>query len=189
MPLRLLDVDSKLVARSLSGDSQAFDALVARHRQHVYALACQMTGDREWAEDITVEVFVEVYQSLSMFEERSRFSTWLRRISVNVCLEHIRRSKAKRQIKECPLEVEEIASATDPAEVVISRELSQRIGAAIEALSPAHRAAVALFYVDGLSYDEIGKMLGIPRNTARSRVFHGTRALRDQLQSQGIIES
>jgi len=187
MPLRFLDLDAQLVSSFLNGNSQAFDQLIAKHKERVYNLAYQMTGDRDWAEDIAVDVFVEVHQSLQGFRGRASFTTWLYRVTVNICLEHIRRKKAKRQIEELPLEGLEVASAEDITGSFLDRELASRVVKAIQSLSPSQRAAVAMFYVEGRTYDEIGEILGIPRDTARSRVFHGTQVLRKKLQREGLI--
>jgi len=187
MPLRPQDRDARLVRRFLDGDAQAFDELVARHRRHIYNLAYQMTADREWAEDIAADVLLEAYQSLPRFQGRSSFSSWLYRITVNVCLEHVRRRKASRRVREVPLEGNELASGVDVVEVVMTRAVAEKITRAIWALPPAQRAATVMYHVEGRSYDEIGRILGVPRNTARSRVFHGTRLLRRKLESDGLI--
>ena len=181
--------DSALVERFLTGDARAFDALVARHKERVYSLIYRMTGDREWAEDITVEAFVEAHESLPSFGRRASFGTWLHRVAVNVCLEHLLRRKAKRQIQEVPLDGADVSSEPPSLDVMMTRELADRIVEAMQGLPPAQRATLSLFYLEEHSHREIAEILGIPRNTVKTRIFHGTRALRDQLQSEGIISA
>lgn len=187
MALRLLNRDSTLVDSFLNGELRAFDTLVARHKLRVYSLVYRMTGDREWAEDITVAVFVEAYQSLVKYKRRASFSTWLHRIAVNVCLEHLRRSKAKRRIDEVPLDGREIPCRTSPYDTVLSKELADRVVTAMQTLPEAQRAAVTLYYLEERSQAEIARILGIPKNTVKTRIFYGTRALRDELRAQAIV--
>ena len=181
--------DITLAEKFLRGDAQAFDALVARHKERVYSLIYRMTGDREWAEDITVEVFVEAYQSLPSFRQRASFATWLHRVAVNVCLEHLRSLKAKRQIQEVQLDEADVPSRLSAADVMMTRELADQIVRAMQTLPLAQRAALSLFYLEERTHSEIAEILGIPKNTVKTRIFYGTRALRDQLQAKGIISS
>lgn len=180
------DRDLGLVDRVLKGDSWAFDALVARHKRRVYDLACRMTGDRDWAEDITVEVFLEAYRSLPRFRGVSCFKTWLHRVAVNVSLQHLRQRKAKRQIEELPLTDQVPVSSADPADEVAQRELIQHVMRAVHKLPSAQRVALVLFYVKGLSQAEIAELLGVPRNTVKTRIFYGTQALRRHVEAAGI---
>jgi len=180
-------MDSKVIDCFLAGDASAFDALVERHRQRVFNLVYRMTNDREWAEDITVEVLVEVFLSLPKFKKRAQFATWLHRVALNVCLESIRRRKSKKHLPEAPLEEAELAAVSDPAESITSNDLAARVTAAMQLLPETHRAAMTMFYLEELTCAEIAKILGIPRNTAKTRIFHGTKILRDKLRAKGIL--
>jgi len=180
-------MDSNLIDRFLEGDASAFDALVERHRQRVFNLVYRITNDRDWAEDITVKVFVEVYVALPQFKKQAKFATWLHRIAVNVCLENIRRRKAKKLLREVQLEEGGLAGASDPAQGAMARDLAARVTAAMQVLPETHRAAITMFYLEQRSYAEIAEILGIPRNTAKTRIFHGTKVLRDRLRAEGIL--
>ncbi len=182
------DRDAALVGSFLQGDLSAFDALVARHRGHVYGVAYRMTRDREAAEDITVEAFCEAYRGLPRFRPQARFSTWLHRITVNVCLEHLRHARRKRQVEEVALE-DDLPAPTDAAETVITRDLACRIVRAIEELPPAQQEAIRMFYFEQRSCAEIAQALKIPRNTVKTRLFYGTKALRDRFEAEAVLES
>ena len=183
----MADADFQLVDRFSEGDAAAFDALVERHKQRVFNLVYRMTGDREWAEEITIDVFLETYLSLPSFNKRAKFGTWLHRLAVNVCLEHIRRKKAKRQLEEVPLKEEEVAAPVSPAEIAMTNQLAEQVVRAMQTLPDVHRAAITMFYLEERSCAEIAEILGIPRNTVKTRLFYGTRTLRDQLRAKGIL--
>ena len=180
-------MDSEAVDRFLGGDERAFDALVQRHRQRIFDLVYRMTNDRDWAEDITVDVLVEVFRSLPKFQKRAKFSTWLHRVALNVCLQSIRQRKARKYLAEVPLEEAELAAVPDPAQSAGGDDSTTRVMAAMQTLPEVHRAAVTMFYLEERSCAEIAEILNIPRNTAKTRIFYATRVLRDNLRAQGII--
>jgi RNA polymerase sigma-70 factor (ECF subfamily) len=180
-------MDSKLIDRFLEGDASAFDALVERHRQRIFNLVYRMTNDHDWAEDMTVDVFVEVFLSLPKFKKTARFSTWLHRVALNVCLESIRRRKSKKHLREVPLGEAEPAVVSDLADSMTSNGLASRVTAAMQVLPDTHRAAMTMFYIEELSCAEIANILGIPRNTAKTRIFYATKLLRDKLRADGIL--
>ncbi len=115
------DASARLVERFCQGDKAAFDALVACHRQRVYAVVHRMTRDHERAEDITDEVFLEAYRCLPSFRYQSNFSTWLHRVAVNVCLERLRSEKGKRRMAEVPLRGDDGIPLVDPVEMAMSK--------------------------------------------------------------------
>jgi RNA polymerase sigma-70 factor (ECF subfamily) len=181
------DFSSRLVKRFCRGDKAAFDVLVAYHRQRVLELVSRMTGDREWAEELTDEVFLEAYRALPGFQHRSTFTTWLHRVAVNVCLEHLRKRRSNPGLTEVPLHDGHGAVSENPVDMAMSREQAQLITAAIDSLPEAHRTALALYYLKQLSCNEIAEILRVPRNTVKTRIFHGTRALRDKLKADGVV--
>jgi RNA polymerase sigma-70 factor (ECF subfamily) len=183
-----VDIDSRLTDRFLTGDTTAFDALVERHKNRIYGLVCRISNDPDWAEDITADVFVEVFRSLPRFESRAKFTTWLHRVAMNVCLESIRRRKSHKHVSEVQLDEQlGLPAASDPAESVMSKDLAARITNAMQLLPETHRAAIAMFYLEELNCAEIGQILGIPRGTAKTRIFYATKILRDRLRSEGVL--
>lgn len=182
MPTTLWDGSARLVERFYQGDRTAFDDLFRRHRQRVFDLVLRMTGDPDLANDITIDVFVEAYRTLPTFRGRSSFATWLHRVAVNVCLEHLRR--ARNRLTEVPLSEDAASPAESPAEVAVTNELVAQITEAIGSLPSPHRITVELFYLEGMSCREIAARLGIPRNTVKTRLFYATRALRAKLMPE-----
>jgi len=163
--------DALLVTAAQDGDLPAFEALVRRHTRFVYAHALRFFGDSAAAEDVSQEVFVKVYRSIGSFDERSRFSTWLYRITRNACLDEVRAGR-RRPAPIDPVDV--CVSEPDFADEVVT-------GAAIElatrALPPEDRDALSAVAVFGLSYAEASQALGVPVGTVKSRVFRARRSL------------
>ena len=182
------DRDAALIGRFVQGDPSAFDALVARHRARVYGLAYRMTRDSEAAEDITVETFCEAFRGLPRFRPEAKFSTWLHRIAVNVSLEHLRQVGRKRQLEEVPLE-DDLPAATDTAETALTHELARRILQVVQELPQAQQEAIRRFYFEQQSCAEIAQALQVPRNTVKTRIFHGIQALRARLEAEAPVRS
>lgn len=184
MSSTFFDVSSRLAERFCRGDKAAFDALVSRHRSRVFHLVHRMTRDHEWAEEITDEIFLEMHRSLPSFKHQSSFSTWLHRVAVNVCLEHLRKARSESRLTEVPLHDDHGDVSANPIEVAMNRESAQRIADAMESLSEPHRTTVMLFYLKQLSCAEIAQVLRVPRGTVKTRLFYATRTLRDRLRAE-----
>jgi RNA polymerase sigma-70 factor (ECF subfamily) len=182
------DIDLRLIERFAGGDRAAFDALVARHRRAVHNFVYHMVGDREAAEEVTVDVFLQVYSSLSSFKGNARFSTWLHRIAINVCLQHLRRPRLRWQAAEVPLE-EHVLVSEDALEPVLRGETIALVVAAMQQLPQTQRAAVIAYYLQDRDLSEIAEILKVPVGTAKTRVFHGTKALREKLRALGVVPS
>jgi RNA polymerase sigma-70 factor (ECF subfamily) len=164
--------DAELVAAAREGDIDAFEGLVRRHSGAVYAHATRFFGDASAADDVAQEVFIKVYRSLDTFGERSRFSTWLYRITRNTCLDQVRGGK-RRPIPVDPLDV----SASAPGDLSDQVALAASVEAAMRSLAPEDRDALSAVSVFGLSYAEAADALGVPEGTVKSRVFRARRSL------------
>jgi RNA polymerase sigma-70 factor (ECF subfamily) len=164
--------DAELVASASDGDLEAFEALVRRHTRVVYAHSLRFFGDPSAADDTVQEVFIKVYRTIGTFDERSRFSTWLYRVTRNTCLDQVRAGKRRPQPVD-PLEV----SAQVPGDLADQVALSASVEAAMRALVPEDRDALSAVALFGLSYAEAGEALGVPSGTVKSRVFRARRSL------------
>lgn len=177
--------DSDLVARSREGDLQAFDALVTRHRQRVYAVVLGIVRHEEDAYDVAQEVFIRCWKALPRYKPEAAFTTWLLRIATNAAIDFLRRTQRHPE----RLDIETLDRAgflklenqRHPAENMEADDLGQRIAHAMDSLSPAHRAVVLLREVEGLSYEEIAAAVGCSLGTVMSRLFHARKILRKKL--------
>lgn len=170
--------DVELLRRYLAGDAGAFDELMRHHEDRVFGICLRMLRDREAALDATQETFITVFRKASTFAGKSAFSTWLYRVAVNTCYDHVRRSKRHRS--------ESLPEGRDPVDPAgedgfTAVELRPDLEAALSALPEEFRAAVVLADVEGLGLQTVADALGVPVGTVKSRVFRGRRLLADAL--------
>ena len=158
----------------------SWDEVVRTHTARVYRLAYRLTGNRHDAEDLTQEVFVRVFRSLSSYTPGT-FEGWLHRITTNLFLDSVRR-KARIRFDALPDDAERLPSNDrGPAQVYDETHFDHDVQAALDALPPDFRAAVVLCDLEGLSYEEIAATLGIKIGTVRSRIHRGRSQMRAAL--------
>ena len=164
----------------------SWDEVVRDHSARVYRLAYRLTGDKHDAEDLTQEVFVRVFRSLSSYTPGT-FEGWLHRITTNLFLDQVRR-KARIRFDALPDDAERLPSRDrGPAQVYDDTHFDADVQAALDALPPDFRAAVVLCDLEGLSYDEIAATLGIKIGTVRSRIHRGRSQLRAALAHRAPV--
>lgn len=179
--------DAELVQLSQSGDLDAFDRLVIRHRGRIYALIMNMIHNDADAWDLTQDTFVKAWKALPKFEARANFFTWLYRICHNVTYDWLRKRSNKIQKAEFDDRIEatsmEASAPTTPRAALAPdahaerNELRQRIDDAINQLSPEHREVILLKEVEGLSYQEIADSVDCVIGTVMSRLHHARKKL------------
>lgn len=176
-----------LVNRARSGDLSAYDELVRRYQERIYATVYHMTANHEDANDLAQESFIKAYHSLHAFKGDSSFFTWLYRIAVNKTINFLKQRKKRVHlslndldfnVEHDPSLVSLISEQTPRREVKLA-ELQEKLNEALQKLSEAHRLAVILHDVQGLSHEEIGQIMGCNTGTVRSRLFYA----RQQLQA------
>ena len=176
-------LDAQLPATSEVAEAwtpPSWDEVVRTHTARVYRLAYRLTGNRHDAEDLTQEVFVRVFRSLSSYTPGT-FEGWLHRITTNLFLDSVRR-KARIRFDALPDDAERLPSGDrGPAQVYDEEHFDADVQAALDALPPDFRAAVVLCDLEGLSYEEIAATLGIKIGTVRSRIHRGRSQLRASL--------
>jgi RNA polymerase sigma factor (sigma-70 family) len=155
---------------------------VVEHRSRVYRLAYRLTGNPQDAEDLTQDVFIRVFRSLSSYRPGS-FEGWLHRITTNLFLDGVRRHARQRTAPWLDEDaVERVADAEpDPGQLLDAAYLDADVQAALDDLPADFRAAVLLCDVEGLTYEEVGDVLGIKLGTVRSRIHRGRRQMREAL--------
>jgi RNA polymerase sigma-70 factor, ECF subfamily len=165
------------IARAVAGDVLAFERIYRANLGRVYALALRMAGPRV-ADELTQDVFVRVWQKLSLFRGESAFTTWLHRLAVNVIVEHFRRENLLKQRVTTDL-------ALDFAPA-ISASPTARIGleAALELLPDGARRVFVLYDVEGYTHQEIASLLGTTVGTSKSQLHRARMLLREQLSSR-----
>lgn len=170
--------DPQLVARCLGGEESAWEELLRAHNRKIYNLCYRFTGRPSEAEDLTQEVFIKVFQTLTTYDvTQGGFSTWLNRVARNHLVDHYRRTHKDRLTSSIEDEtggLEDKPSAEEhPIARVESRERHEILQAALNRLSPDMREAVVLRDFQDLDYDEIAEVLGVPEGTVKSRINRG----------------
>lgn len=176
-----------LIDRAVKGDAQAFSELMAAHESRMYAVALRMCAHREDAQDCLQEAMLRVYRSISGFKGQSSFSTWVYRITMNTCLDELRRSK-RRKYTSLDERIEAGWSPADdmdtPEHHAMRVEQRRAIERAIALLPEDMRAAVVLRDIQSCPYDEIADILGTNVGTIKSRISRGRARLREILSEQ-----
>jgi len=180
--------DRELVRRAQAGDKSAYDDLVQRYQERVYATIYHMTSNHEDASDLAQDVFVRAWTALRSFKGDSSFYTWIYRIAVNRTINFLK--QRRNRSTHLSLNDLEVGTENDPemVELVSHRtprrdaalsELQQRLNSALQKLSEEHRTVVTLHDVQGLAHEEIAQILKCNPGTVRSRLFYA----RQQLQA------
>jgi RNA polymerase sigma-70 factor (ECF subfamily) len=176
--------DKSLVTAAKAGDMVAFEELVARHRDKIYARAYSMMRNEEEALDLSQEAWVKAWQRLKQFQGESSFGTWMTRIVINLCLDQLRRHKRQRtesieamDEESGGVERQMPVVTVNPTEGLERAELRQRIDQALSQLSYAHRTALVLHEFEHMEYKEIAKAMDCSIGTVMSRLFYARRKM------------
>jgi len=176
-----------LVERARKGDLSAYDDLVRRYQERIYATLYNMTSNHEDANDLAQEAFIKAYQALKSFKGGSSFYTWIYRIAVNRTINFLKQRKNRTHLSlndldfnaENDPDLVALISEKTPRREVNLAELQEKLNAAMQKLSEDHRLVVTLHDVQGLSHEEIGEIMDCNTGTVRSRLFYA----RQQLQA------
>jgi RNA polymerase sigma-70 factor (ECF subfamily) len=182
--------DRQLVRRAQEGDLSAFDELVRRYQERVYATVYHMTSNHEDANDLTQETFVKAYKALSSFKGDSGFFTWVYRIAVNKTINFLKQKKNRHNgfsLNDLDFNAEHdpdlvaLVSDKNPRRDMGLAELQEKLNEAMQKLSDVHRLVVTLHDIQGLSHEEIGKIMDCNPGTVRSRLFYARQQLQGSL--------
>jgi RNA polymerase sigma-70 factor (ECF subfamily) len=181
--------DLAVVARVKAGDHDAFRHLVERHSRSVFRLAYRLTGQEQDAEDVVQETFLRAFREIRRFEARSSFATWLYRITVNCAHDLLRqrpRAGSRPSLDDPDLRVAadlaDSSASADPLRELASRRIDQRVRSAMGALSDQERSAFVMRHFEGLSIEEIGRVLDLKTSAAKHSVFRAVHKLRRALE-------
>ena len=174
--------DSVLITRFQSGELDAFDLLYRRHRDCVHAVILSVVSHPEDAQDLTQDVFLKAYQGLDAFKRASQFYSWLYRIAVNRCIDHMRRQSKHRVLIDEPFCEETFYRApANPLASLERHEFHRQLHAALPALTPSQRAVFVMRYQEDLPLKAIARRLGRSIGTVKAHLFHARRTLHHQL--------
>jgi RNA polymerase sigma-70 factor (ECF subfamily) len=183
--------DEELVARSMGGDLDSFNQLVLRWERPIYALAYRVIGREEDARDVAQETFLRAFRALSGFKGQAKFSSWLYRITLNLCRDWIRKER-RTPVSQPPegIDIIELAGEGTPAEsieqLVGRKQLGRAVSKAMAMLPEEQRTAIILKEYHGLTFQEIAEMLDCPLSTVKTRLYQGLSVVRKQLEEAGV---
>jgi len=185
--------DQTLISQCRAGDQAAFKELVQRYQKRVYGIAFGMLHQSEDAMDVTQEVFIRVHSYLNHFKGASSLYTWLYRIAINLCIDHLRKTGKYQTVdyddsmghdhEGDPGELLPSSADLNPGKILARKELRIMIENALQGLSPNHRAVLLMREVDGLSYSEMADIMHCSQGTIMSRLFHARRRMQDELSA------
>jgi RNA polymerase sigma-70 factor (ECF subfamily) len=184
----VMHADANLIQRAQANDRAAFNEIVLRYKSKIYNYIRRMVQSASDAEDLTQETFVRAYLSIHSFQSKASLNTWLFRIATNLCIDFRRKQKShvsplslstEDEEGECVREIPDMGF--DPQRVLLNRELGKRLEEALSSLPDKLRTALLLYDIEGLPYDEIAQIIGIPLGTVKSRIYHARLQMREAL--------
>lgn len=187
----MASTDEELVARSIGGDLDSFNQLVLRWERPIYALAYRVIGREEDARDVCQETFLRAFRALGGFKGQAKFSSWLYRITLNLCRDWIRRER-RQPLAQTPegVDLVELAGEAEDTEsiedLVARKEIGTAVAKAMALLPEEQRTAIVLKEYHGLTFQEIADMLDCPLSTVKTRLYQGLTVLRRQLERSNV---
>jgi len=183
--------DGELVQTAIAGREASFDELVRRYQRPIAAYVYRMIGDYDTALDLTQEVFIKVYNSLSRYRSEFKFSTWIYKIAHNAAIDHLRRHAVREQALTGSVEGDRREVAIEshrltPEQESERKERQSEIESVVQLLQASYRELIVLRHSHDLSYDEISEVTGLPLGTVKNRLFRAREAMRDLLIQRGI---
>ena len=184
------EVDQQLVERAQRGDKRAFELLVEKYQRKLARLLSRLIRDPGEVEDVTQEAFIKAYRALPSFRGDSAFYTWLYRIGINTAKNYLvamgRRAPTSTEVEAGEAEGYEggelLRDINTPESLLLSKEIAGTVNAAIEALPEELRSAIQLRELEGMSYEDIAKLMDCPIGTVRSRIFRAREAIAERLK-------
>jgi RNA polymerase sigma-70 factor (ECF subfamily) len=183
--------DEELVTLSQEGDLDSFNQLVLRWERPIYALAYRVIGREEEARDVAQETFLRAFRAIKGFKGQAKFSSWLYRITLNLCRDWIRKER-RAPVSQAPegIDIIELAGEATPSEsiedLVGRKQLGLAVSKAMALLPEDQRTAIILKEYHGLTFQEIADLLDCPLSTVKTRLYQGLTVVRKQLESAGV---
>lgn len=183
--------DGELVASAIAGREACFEELVRRYQRPIAAYVYRMVGNYDAALDLTQEVFIKVYNSLTRYRSEFKFSTWIYKIAHNAAIDHLRRHAVREQALTNGFDTERREVSLEsrrmtPEQESERNERRSEIESVVQLLPAPYRDLILLRHSQDLSYDEIAEVTGLPLGTVKNRLFRAREAMRDHLLERGI---
>jgi RNA polymerase sigma-70 factor, ECF subfamily len=185
--------DEELMGKTAQGNEWAFETLVKRHEVRILNLIHRFIGDRHQAEDVAQEVFLRVWQAAQTYKPKAKFTTWIYRIAANLCLDNLKSAHHKQKFVhrddegKSPGEDSDhvffSAGSPSPEDLLLAAEENRHIFAALRSLPDNQRMAVILCKFDGLTYEDVGKVLGCSISAVESLLVRAKKSLREILSA------
>ncbi|MBB6218843.1 RNA polymerase sigma-70 factor (ECF subfamily) [Anaerosolibacter carboniphilus] len=186
--------DENLIQLCKKNKREGYDLLFEKYEKYIYRLCYYYTHSKEDSLDLLQEVYIRIYKGIHNFDENRPLLPWLKTITVNVCLNHIRHQKAKMQSMhvsmddECHSLTDLIASAANVEAEIAYLDTKQFLAQGIQELPEDMRTAVILRHVEGMSYNQIGEIMALPIGTVKTYLFRGRKILKAKLKNAGVWE-
>jgi RNA polymerase sigma-70 factor (ECF subfamily) len=178
--------DEQIIGRVRDGETRTFGELVRRYQDTVYGMVVRFVGRSDDAQDIAQEVFLRVFRGLDGFKGESKFSTWLYRITWNLCADWLRRNRRPDRRVAGMEEADSLPDGrTDLEEGFLEEEQREALRRALDTLDEKYRSVVVLHYYQKLSYDQIAEILDMPVKTVETRLYRARKTLRESLEGSG----
>jgi len=186
--------DIALIARAREGDERAYRTLLEKYERAVFSICLRMVRNRDLAADLSQDAFIKVFSMLERYNPAYAFSSWLFKITSNLCIDHLRRRRVETFAMDDPIDGEkgEIqrqyeSSEPDPHEHFVRREKMDKLNAAIEQLPEHYRIMLVLRHQENLSYEEIAESLEIPLGTVKARIHRAREMLKNSLKGKDFF--
>jgi RNA polymerase sigma-70 factor (ECF subfamily) len=187
----VISIEARLARLALKGDQSAFAEIVDLYQDKLYHMANRMLNNRHEAEDVVQDTFLRVYKNLDRYDETMKFSTWIYRIATNLCIDRLRKRKPGFSLDAETSDHEGLdgysmlpSDERTPESETLLSETRQLIRGAIDTLPAKYKSVMVLRYLEDLSLQEVGDILGMPVTTVKTRVHRGREFLRKKLERQ-----
>ncbi len=171
----------KLIKEAQDGDLESFGRLIDKYKDRIFRMAISFCKDKVEAEELVQLVFIKLWKKIKKFKYRSTFSTWLYRVSHNTFYDHIRKKKRRKDKQVSVSKLNYLRHDQNPYDKMVEKEVTGLLREALSEMSEEFSMAVIFYDIEGRSYKEISKIIGIPIGTVKSRLYRGRKILKEKL--------
>ena len=175
------DLEKAMVMGCQNGDRRAMDTLVRQMQTPVFNAAYRMLGSSDEAADVTQTTFLKVFENIQRFDPKRRLFSWIYRIALNESIDQLKRRKRTEPLEDTPT-----SDTKSPQEMAAASQLSDEVQKTLMELKDEHRTVIVLRYFADCSYQEIGRILGLPEKTVKSRLFTARQQMKIKLKHQMV---